>query len=159
MMRMNPQEKREFLILSRTLRHSAAVRAMQRYPQHGDTDTYRHCERVALLSFLLCRRLHLHADLASLVRGAYLHDFYLYDWHQRDRSHRLHGFRHPAAALRNADRVFSLNTIERDIIATHMWPLTLTRLPRYRESAVVCFADKCCALLETWRPSAAQETI
>lgn len=151
MMRLTSSELRDFLRYSRELRRSSAVRGMHRFSQHGGTDTYCHCERVALLSYWLCRRLRLHADLGSVVRGAYLHDFYLYDWHEPDRCHRLHGYRHPAAALCNADRHFSLNSIERDIISKHMWPLTLTKLPRYRESAVVCFADKWCALLETLR--------
>ena len=37
---------------------------------------------------------------------------------------------------------------ERDVIAKHMFPLTL-RPPRFRESWIVCLADKWCPLEET----------
>ena len=30
----------------------------------------------------------------SLIRGALLHDYFLYDWHKSDQGHRLHAFFH-----------------------------------------------------------------
>ena len=45
---------------------------------------------------------------------------------------------------------FGLNKIERNMILAHMFPLNLT-LPRYRESVLLCTADKLCALRETAR--------
>ena len=86
--------------------------------------------------------------MRALVRGALLHDYFLYDWHEKDASHRWHGFHHPAAALKNASADFGLSPRERDVIAKHMFPLTL-RPPRFRESWIVCLADKWCALEET----------
>ena len=53
-------------------------------------------------------------------------------------------------AMRNADRDFTLNEIEKDIISKHMFPLT-PFLPRHRESFIVCLADKWCALAETFK--------
>lgn len=44
---------------------------------------------------------------------------------------------------------FALNAVERDVIARHMFPLNLTP-PRYRESILVCIADKICAVYETF---------
>ena len=55
-----------------------------------------------------------------------------------------------AIAWRNATRIYALTPMEQDIILTHMWPLTLRALPRYRESMVVSCADKLCALCETF---------
>ena len=78
-------------------------------------------------------------DVISTVRGALLHDFYLYDWHTD--SPGLHGFKHPYSALANAEKHFTLNKIERDAIKRHMWPLTPLP-PRYRESFIVTVADK-----------------
>ena len=57
---------------------------------------------------------------------------------------------HAHTALRNASRDFTLNAVERDVIARHMFPLNLTP-PRYRESVLVCLADKFCAVTETLR--------
>ena len=41
-----------------------------------------------------------------------------------------------------------LTEVEQDIIVKHMWPLTLRKVPKYRESFVVSSADKICALAE-----------
>ena len=78
-----------------------------------------------------------------------LHDFYLYDWHKPEEAQPLHGFRHPATALRNARKHFALNKVEENVIISHMWPLTLRKVPRCREAALVCLADKICSLHET----------
>ncbi|MPN07787.1 hypothetical protein SDC9_155059 [bioreactor metagenome] len=85
-----------------------------------------------------------------MIRGALLHDFFLYDWHEKNQNHRLHGFTHPKRALCNAQHYFRLNDIERDVIEKHMWPMTL-KPPRFKESLVVCLVDKCCTLSETLR--------
>ncbi len=125
------------------------VKQMKMFIQHGDTSTYTHCLAVSYYSYRVCRHLPIHVDLISVTRGALLHDLYLYDWHIPDKSHRLHGFYHPGIAWRNADLYFKLNEREEDIIKKHMWPLTLTRVPRYKEALIVCFVDKICSLCET----------
>ena len=122
---------------------------MKTFIQHGHITTYEHVMNVVCMSYELNKTLHLHADRRSLVLGAFLHDFYLYDWHDRSAHKRLHGFRHPVDALKNAKERFSLNRKEENIIVSHMWPLTLTRLPRCREAAIVCLSDKLCAAYET----------
>lgn len=83
-----------------------------------------------------------HADEASLVKGAFLHDFYLYDWHNCSNITHWHGFKHPRIARYNAEVVFALTDKEKDIIQSHMWPLTPTDIPHSREAALVCMADK-----------------
>ena len=59
-----------------------------------------------------------------------------------------HGISHPAAALRNAQKLFTLSSKERNIIASHMWPFNLTTIPQSREAWMVTLADKLCALTE-----------
>ena len=68
----------------RELESDEHVRQMKNYIQHGKVSTFEHCERVARLSFELNRKLHLHAKVPTLIKGAMLHDFYLYDWHHED---------------------------------------------------------------------------
>lgn len=125
--------------------------------QHGDVSVYDHVVSVAEQS---CRmadalaRLGLRVDRDSLVRGALLHDYFLYDWHDPDPSHRLHGFRHPFFALANAERDFDLTPRERNVIVRHMFPLVPVP-PTCREAWIVCVADKACALRETIAPRVA----
>ena len=86
------------------------VQRMREFIQHGDVTTYQHCKNVVLVSFWLNRRFHLGADETSLAVGAFLHDFYLYDWHKHSsfrglrRLFEMHGFAHPGSACVNAER-------------------------------------------------------
>ena len=95
------------------------------YIQHGDVSVYEHSLRVAYLSIIIVSKFHLRVNMRSLIRGALLHDYFLYDWHIKDKSHRLHGFTHPKRAYKNAKKEFRLNDIEKDIITKHMFPLVV----------------------------------
>ena len=148
---LKPCERAQFHAMVKPYARNPQVMSLKQYRQHRNTSTYDHCMRVAKLCFYLNRRLPLGADEKTLIAGAMLHDFYLYDWHRPGEMRRLHGFRHPRIASRNAYAVFCLGERERGIIETHMWPLTLTKIPRSREAWLVCFADKCCAVLELVR--------
>ena len=88
-------------------------------------------------------------DRRSLIRGGLLHDYFLYDWHIYSKKHEWHGFTHAGCALSNSNRDFKLNGIEQDIIKKHMFPLNILP-PAYLESAIVCMADKWCAMCETF---------
>lgn len=122
---------------------------LRRFRQHGAVSVYDHSMDVAATALRLSRALRLRVDEDSLIRGALLHDYFLYDWHVRDRERPLHGFYHPKAALQNARRDYRVNVREADIIGRHMFPLTPLP-PRTREGLLVCFADKLCALRETF---------
>ena len=49
----------------------------------------------------------------------------------------------------NAETVFKLTDKEKDIIQSHMWPLSPTDIPHSREAALVCMADKMSSSYET----------
>jgi len=136
-----------FRELVEELAQDARTKRMKKYIQHSDKSTYDHCMDVARHSYFFAKRLHLQVDEAALVRGAFLHDYYLYDWHTHN--DHLHGYHHPAIAVANASRDFVLSPKELGIIRSHMWPLTLTKVPTSKEAAVVCFIDKVCSLRET----------
>ena len=105
-----------------------------------------HIRSVAYLSFLISRKLKL--DYVSTARAATMHDLFYYDWREDDLSHKLHGYRHPKTALKNAFYLCgTLNKKEVDIIKKHMWPLTVIP-PKYLESIVVTSMDKYCATIE-----------
>lgn len=119
--------------------------------QHGSVTTFEHSVLVACMSVRIADRLRLwkHVNLRALVRAALLHDYFLYDWHEYDGgTHRLHGFRHPYTAERNARADFELDDIVSNSIRTHMFPLTPIP-PKYLEGAIVNIADTVCAIKET----------
>ena len=120
--------------------------------QHGTVSVRAHVIAVALASLRIADalgRMGIRTDRAALIRGALLHDYFLYDWHDPGRPHLTHGFTHPGEALREAERDFSLNWIERDVIHRHMFPLTPVP-PHCREALLVSIADKVSAVLETF---------
>ena len=117
--------------------------------QHGKTSVYKHIINVTNMSITIAYKFNMNVDIKSLIRGSLLHDYFLYDWHENDKSHRLHGFKHAKTAMLNAERDFGINKIEKNMIYTHMFPLNL-RLPRYKESIILCMADKVCAIKETF---------
>jgi uncharacterized protein len=136
---------------------SPDMRTEKTFIQHRKINCYDHSVSVACMSVWFVRRLNIDADVRNLIRGALLHDYFLYDWHEPDKSHRLHGFIHAKRALNNAKRDFDLSSMEEDIIAKHMFPLN-PDVPRYKESLIVNFADKICAACELFSICAFTQT-
>jgi uncharacterized protein len=125
------------------------VEESARYIQHGHTSVFRHSVSVAYVSFWLARRLHIETDEHALIRGALLHDYFLYDWHEPDDSHKWHGFFHAGKAWRNALRdIPDLSPKEENMIRRHMFPLNPIP-PTCREAWILCLADKICSTQET----------
>ncbi len=129
----------------------------EQFIQHGTMSVRKHSIRVAMTALKISQMLPMKIKKRDLVRGALLHDYFLYDWHHIKvtpanllRFYEMHGFTHPATALRNADRDFRLSNREKDIIRKHMWPLTIVP-PMCREAWIVTIADKYCSLMETLR--------
>ena len=118
------------------------------FMQHGKTSVLEHEMNVTLYALHLADKFKLKIDERSLVRGALLHDYFLYDWHIPDKTHRLHGFTHAKVAMINANQDFTLNKIEKNMISSHMFPMNL-RIPRYKESILLCLSDKIVATKET----------
>jgi len=148
-MRLTAKERKRFLEILSLYAANEYVLNMKTYQQHGTVSTYAHCENVARVSFWISRRFSIPVDDYVLITGAFLHDFFLYDWHIPDTHPPLHGFSHAAAACRNAVRYFHVGPKEQAVILCHMWPLNITCVPSSREAVIVCIADKICTLIET----------
>jgi len=117
------------------------------FPHHRDTTVYDHSIHVAEVSLAMADSLPFTVDVDSLIRGALLHDYFLYRRKESLKTYILHGYRHPVIAAENAEKDYGINEIEKNIIKRHMFPLTPIP-PRYRESWIVCIAGKYCAVLE-----------
>lgn len=124
---------------------SEGMQKSRAFVQHGTQSIYDHSLHVTSMCIRLSRKLHIRIDERALVRGALLHDYFLYDWHED--GHKWHGFHHAATSLKNARRDFEIGQIEADMIWCHMFPLNL-RVPRCRESWILCIADKISSVAE-----------
>ncbi len=147
---------------------SSGMRAERAFMQHGSVSVFEHSLSVTaecldladVLEGVRCCRLRVgrgfvgcrlrlriaKLDRRALSRGALLHDYFLYDWHEP--GHAWHGFRHADEAMRRACIDFSLGKTERDMIRHHMFPLNPFP-PVSGEGVILCAADKICAARET----------
>ncbi len=146
----------EFVALTRYVLHTAEFGQMKHYQHHRKSTLYHHSLKVAFLCYKYYKRhprMGRTIGLRDFLLAALLHDYYLYDLHGAGEKHRLHWFRHPGAALRNALLAYpALTRGQRDMIKHHMFPLTLNP-PRTRAGWLVCFYDKIAAIhdrYEAW---------
>lgn len=132
----------------RDILDSDNMEILKRCVQPGNVSVYEHCLKVAYLSLRISKVLNIDVDKKSLVRGALLHDYFLYDWHTHDERNKKHAWKHASYAYENASKEFNLNKIEKDIILKHMFPINIIP-PKYMESVIVTIADKISATKET----------
>lgn len=142
--------QRQIRLEAADILQSPNFRSTRAHIQHGTMTVNSHCRNVAECSLAWSRKLPFTVSERELIRGALLHDYFLYDWHIGDyrKPYNLHGYYHPGRALRNAEKEYSLTDTEKEIIKKHMWPLTLVP-PMCREAWIVTVADKWCSILET----------
>ena len=131
------------------LGQSGRIHLTKKFCQHGDCSVFEHCANVAYVSCMLFHQMHVQADWDELIRASLLHDYFLYDWHNKATCHPAHPVYHPTLAMKNADKDYGLTEKEKDIILHHMFPLTVLP-PKSKEAWIVCLADKLCALTETF---------
>lgn len=143
---LTKENAREFFDIVGDIYDSPQFQLTDSFIQHANISLMQHMLSVSYLSFLNTKEKNL--NYISATRAAMVHDLVDYDWHiAGDGSHRLHGYRHPGFAIKNASKLFELSDLEKYIIRRHMWPLTPIP-PLRRESIVVTLVDKFCAVQE-----------
>lgn len=134
----------EELLFSSQVQHMKSIR------HHPGVSCYEHSVFVSYVAWYLADRWG--ADARTAARAGLLHDLYLYD--PKSLPSYRQCFAHPVAALRNAWALCGeLTPAEADGILCHMWPMA-RHIPRCREAAAVCLADKLCAtaeVLKIWK--------
>lgn len=135
----------EFKNIVKDIISNETVQSLRFYKHHYGSNRYEHSISVAYSSYKMCRFLGL--DHVSAARAGLLHDLFLYDCENPETRPKNHIRQHPKTALTNAQNLFILNDIEKDIILKHMWPVTL-QTPKFLESFIVTFIDKYCAIKE-----------
>ena len=154
MIKLTDIEEKEFAKLAEGIISHPDYLYMKKLKAHGRLTVYDHSIDVARCAFKMNRRLKMNSNEKELITGALLHDFYLYDWHKAKILHvpllKLHGYTHPFKAYENASERFELDDKEKNIIQSHMWPLTLRTVPNSLEAWIVCMCDKIVATKESF---------
>ncbi len=114
------------------------------YESHHGITRMEHTMRVAKYVYKISKKLKL--DYKSATRAAILHDFFIVEEFGKCRG-LIQGVVHPDIALANAMGEFSLNKLEQNAIASHMFPLNMT-LPKSKEAWVLTAVDKVVAIYE-----------
>ena len=135
----------EFGNIVKDILANETVQSLRYFKHHYGSNRYEHCLSVAYNSYKICKAFGL--DHVSAARAGVLHDLFLYDCENPETRPKKHITEHPKVALDNAEKLFILNDIEKDIILKHMWPVTFST-PRYLETLIVTFVDKYCAIKE-----------
>jgi len=139
----------EFKEIIKDISENPNVLELRNYIQHVNSSRYDHCIEVAFLTYVVCKKMNI--EYVSATRGAFLHDFYFYDYKNKEKSPKhFHLYKHPRISLTNALNIFDLNDLERDVILNHMWPITI-RFPMFLETYIVTFIDKYCATVEFFK--------
>lgn len=128
----------EYMSIVGDLLKTAEVQKLGNYTQHHNGTRLDHSISVSYDSYRIAKRLHL--DAHSVARAGLLHDLFYYDWRTTKFDLGTHAYIHPRVALRNAEKLTSLNDKEKDIILKHMWGATVA-FPKYKESSVVSLVD------------------
>lgn len=128
---------------------SPEIQRLKGITHHISTTRFQHCVNVSYYGYRICRILRL--DARSAARAGLLHDLFYYDRKAynslREKGLPNHSRMHSELALKNARQITAMNPKECDMIVKHMWPMTRPR-PKYRETYVITFVDKGCAVLE-----------
>ena len=141
--RFRQTTREEFSICTAPLLALPEVQKLEECAHHVNYTRLNHSLDVAYLSFCIAKLTG--CDAVSCARGGLLHDMFYRDDAKGKKLVQMKN--HPKEALENAKAVCSLNPIEEDIILKHMW-LINSDLPKYKESFIVTFVDKACAVRE-----------
>ena len=140
--------EKEFIALIREIARSEEFQNLKNYSHHIKGTVYSHSVKVAYLCYRHHKRFGMKTNLGEFVRGALLHDYYLYDAHNKRDPHKFHWVRHPRCALRNAiEKYPNLTDRQKDMIKHHMFPITLIP-PTTAAGWIVCFYDKVAAVTD-----------
>ncbi len=139
-----------FKELIQDLLRTPEVLNLDNYDQHLNTSRLQHSLNVAYYAYLISKNMDVnHKDL---VRGALLHDLFLYDWREVNSSAQEHLEMHPQVALENAKKITSVSAVMEDVIVNHMWPLGNAK-PKSKEAWIVQASDKLCTIFEVTHQS------
>ncbi len=144
---MTKSQREEFDFIINDIVNDNNFKELDRELHHG-ISRYNHSYRVARGVYLLTKSLGF-STYVEATRAALMHDFY-FDFQLENKNKRKQFIEHPTLAVLNANKYFSLNEMQKNMIESHMFP-TCRKLPKYKESICLTLVDKLVALYEMQR--------
>lgn len=146
-MKITEAQRQELEDVYQSFLHDERILKMKEIQMHRGSNCYIHSFKVAKLSIRRALR-HKKGNLMTILLGAILHDYYLYDWRSDREKMKGHICRHPYVAAENAERDFGIHEPIKRVIQSHMWPFNLTDFPKTKEARIISLADKTIYLRE-----------
>ena len=115
--------------------------SMKTYYAHKNISCYEHSIKVCKGCLDFVEKHKIKCNIEDLIKGALLHDYYLYDWHKQKRFN-FHGLKHHRISINNAKKDYETNRRIENMIYSHMFPLTFWTIPLYKESWILTLIDK-----------------
>ena len=146
-MLITEEEKKQLEDVYQSFLHDEKVLKMKEISMHRGSNCYIHSFKVAKLATKRALRHH-KGNLYTILVGAILHDYYLYDWRVDRSKMRHHMGSHPYTAAENAERDFGIHEPIKRVIQSHMWPVNIRDFPKTKEARIISNADKAIYLKE-----------
>lgn len=141
------KEKQALEDVYQSFLHDERILKMKKISMHRGSNCFIHSFKVAKLAIKRALRHH-KGNLYTILVGAILHDYYLYDWREDRSKMRHHMGSHPYTAAENAQRDFKVYDKIKEAIRSHMWPVNIADYPRTKEARIISNADKTIYLRE-----------
>lgn len=150
-MRGTWKQDEQYCEIVNDLLENSNVQKLQYFVHHHYNNRLDHSLEVSYISYLIAKKLNL--DYVSVARAGLLHDLFLLEVDEVEAlGLGSHYDVHPRLALENARNITSVNKIEEDIILKHMFLVSRSSAPKYKESWIVTMVDKYAALLDVLSP-------
>lgn len=140
-MKITDEEKKELEDIYQSLLHDEKILKMMDISMHRGSNCYIHSFKVAKTAIRRALR-HRKCNLHTILVGAILHDYYLYDWRVDHSKMKHHLSSHPYTAAENAERDFGIHEPVKKVIHSHMWPVNFFDFPKTKEARIISLADK-----------------
>ncbi len=145
MKEISDREEQYLSIVNDILEHDEFMKTKD--IMHHGMNRYDHSVRVSYYSYKLSKMLKL--DYRGAARAGLLHDFFLVDNEALNIKEKLATLvNHPKYAVAYSSKFFELSDKEKDMILTHMFPIAITKVPKYMESWVVDTVDNAVSICE-----------
>ena len=143
---MKEKDVYNFLLMTKDILTNSDFIKLKQEKHHGN-NRYDHSLRVAIMMYKMIKDSDPNKEKA--VRASLLHDFF-YRSEMTNLTPMERYKYHPAYSIKNSINTFNIGKLEREMIRTHMFPLTMS-LPRNKYSYKLVLCDKLISIKETFK--------